>query len=97
MVVSAKIMISEGWCKDCTGDFRECLKADCCAGCHVESRTIDYLHEHPEELAKLLITISMSRDAFAFTSPAGLYKSFDGAVEGTLKWLNEPYKGETNG
>lgn len=89
-------MMFEGWCADCTGDFRECVKTDQCAGCHIELR-IDYLYKHPEELAKLLITASMSRDAFKFTSPAGSYKSFDDAVEGTLNWLNKPYKGEANG
>lgn len=101
--MSAKNMLENKWCDDCTGDVKKCQKTGICEGsiemmtegCEQE-RMIDYLYHHPAILANMMISASMRRDTIVLTSPAGTFNDIDTAIQKTALWLQQPFGGEEN-
>lgn len=97
--MSANEMLKNKWCDDCTGNVKACQENGVCEGqlsIKDDVRLIDFFYHNPAILANMMISMSMQRDKFVLTSPAGTFTDVEEATAKTVDWLLQPYEGEAN-
>ena len=86
--MDAKMMFTDGWCHDCTGDFAACMATGICDG---KLSRLQRFCKQPEILAPYLVSIVTTNSRYQVKAPDGnLYMTYQEAIAATLKWLEEP-------